>query len=167
MYLGNSANAVALTTQAQVANRTVIAPYVPAYDMTIDQVGISVSTLLAGANAKVVIFASDSNGRPTTLLRETANLSAAAAATVFASITPLAMTAGTKYWLGIRASGTFTLRTLAVAAIPSLSYTGVANPVAQTALIRTETFANPASDWVYASSQHSNALVPLILMRVS
>ncbi len=167
LFIPNNANATALGTQAQVANRTVIAPYVPAYNVTIDQLGISVSTLLASANAKCVIYDSDSNGRPTTILRETANISAAANATVFGSITSLTLTAGKTYWIGVRASGTFTLRTLAVGALPALDYTSAATPAARQTLILTETFANAAANWTYASSQHSNALMPLVLMRVA
>lgn len=166
-FVANSANATALGTQAQVANRTIIAPFVPAYAMTIDQLGVSVSTLLAGANAKAVIFASDSLGRPTTLLRETGNISAAANATVFAAITSLALSAGGTYWVGIRASGTFTLRTLAAGALPALSYSNAATPAASQTLIRTETFADAAGNWTYALGQHSTALMPLVLMRVA
>lgn len=166
-FVANSANATALGTQAQVANRTIIAPFVPAYAMTIDQLGVSVSTLLAGANAKAVIFASDSLGRPTTLLRETGNIDAATTGTRFAAITSFSFSAGGTYWIGIRASGTFTLRTLAVGALPALSYTNAATPVAQQTLIRTETFADAAGNWAYASSQHSNALMPLVLMRIA
>lgn len=167
LFQANAADAGALGTQAQVANRTVCAPFVPAYDITIDQLGVSVSTLLAGSNCKVVIYASDSNGRPSTVLRETANISAAAAATVFATITSLTLNAGTKYWIGVRSSGTQTLRTLNVSALPVLSYTNAATPVAQQTLILTETFANAAATWTYASSQHSNALMPLVLMRIA
>ncbi len=166
-FVANSANATALGTQAQVANRTIIAPFVPAYAMTIDQLGASVSTLLAGANAKAVIFASDSLGRPTTLLRETGNIDAATTGTRLAAITPFTFSAGGTYWIGIRASGTFTLRTLAAGALPALSYTNAATPAANQTLIRTETFASAATDWTYAAGQHSTALMPLVLMRVA
>ena len=166
-FVANSANATALGTQAQVANRTVIAPFVPAYNMAVDQLGVSISTLLAANNCKAVIYAADSNGRPATILRETANIDCATTGTKFASITSLTLTAGATYWIGIRASGTFTLRTLAVGALPALSYTNAATPVAQQVLIKTETFATAAGNWTYASSQHSNALMPLVLMRVA
>lgn len=167
VFVGNNQNATALGTQAQVANRTVIAPFVSAYDMTIDQLGISVSTLLASSNCKAVIYSSDSSGRPTTILRETANIGCATTGTKFSSITSLTLTAGTTYWIGVRSSGTQTLRTLAVGSLPALSYTNAATPVAQQVLIKTETFASAATDWTYASSQHSNTLCPLVLMRIA
>lgn len=167
LFVGNSANAAALGTQAQVANRTVIAPFVPAYSMSIGQLGISVSTLLAASNCKVVIYASDSNGRPSTILRETANIDCATTGTKLSTITTLALTSGATYWIGVRSSGTQTLRTLAVGALPALSITSAATPVAQQVLIKTETYASAATDWTYASSQHSNALCPLVLMRIA
>ncbi len=168
LFVPNAANATALGTQAQVADRTIIAPFVPAYGMTIDQLGISVSTLLAASNCKGVIFDTDANGRPTTLLRETANISSAANATVFSTaFTPLVLVAGKTYWIGVRASGIQTLRTLAVGALPALDYTNAATPAARQVLIRTETFATGATAWSYASSQHSTALMPLVLMRVA
>ena len=167
VFLANSSDCGALGTQAQVANRTVCAAFVPAYDLVIDQLGVSVSTLLAGANNKVVIYASDANGRPTTVIIESGNISAAATGTVFATIASTTLTAGVKYWIGVRSSGTQTLRTLNVSALPVLSYTNAATPVAQQTLILTETFANAAATWTYASSQHSNALMPLVLMRAA
>ena len=129
--------------------------------------GISVSTLLAASNCKVVIYASDSNGRPTTILRETGNIDCATTGTKLSTITALALTAGATYWIGVRSSGTQTLRTLAVGALPALSITSAATPVAQQVLIKTETYASAAANWTYASSQHSNALCPLVLMRIA
>lgn len=167
VFMSNSTDCGALGTQAQVANRTVCAPFVSPYDIVIDQLGVSVSTLLAGANCKVVIYNSDSNGRPSTVLIESGNISAAATGTVFATISSTTLVAGTKYWFGVRSSGTQTLRTLNVSALPVLSYTSAATPVAQQTLILTETFANAAATWTYASGQHSNALMPLVLMRAA
>ncbi len=167
LFIANSANATALGTQAQVANRTVIAPFVPAYATTIDQLGISISTLLAASNCKVVIYASDANGRPTTILRETANIDCTTTGTKFAAITSLALTAGATYWLGVRSSSTQTLRTIPAGGLPALTYSNAATPSAAQTLILTETFANAAANWTYASSQHSTVLMPLVLMRVA
>lgn len=166
-FIGNSMNATALGTQAQVANRTVIGLFIPAVSITIDQVGVSVSTLLAGATFKVVIYAADANGRPTTILRESGTIDAATNGTKFVAITSLTLTAGTRYWIGIRSSSTATLRTLGVGAAPALTFTNAATPVMESSLILTETYANASANWTYAASQHSNALVPLVLMRVA
>jgi hypothetical protein len=168
VFIANSANAIGLNAQAQVGNRTIIAPFVSSRALTIDQLGISVSAFVAGANFKCVVYSADADGRPAAILRETANISGDTPnATRFASITPLSLAAGATYWLGLRSSSTATVRTLGVGATAVLSYTNAATPVAQGALVATQTFADPAADWTYASGQHSNALVPLILMRAA
>jgi hypothetical protein len=166
-FIGNGLNATALGTQAQVANRTVIAPFSPCYDVTIDQLGCSISTGVASSNVKCIIYAADASGRPSTVLRETANIDSATTGTKFASITSLVLDADTKYWIGLRSSSTATVRTLGVGSAPAITYTSAATPAIESALILTETFANAAATWTYAASQHSNALVPLILMRVA
>jgi len=167
LFIANGSGALALGTQAQVANRTVIAPFIPSLTVTVDQLGVSISTLIASALFKVVIYAADANGRPSTILRETGTIDAGSTGTKFAGITSLTLSAGTRYWIGIRSSSTSTLRTLGLTSSPLLTYTNAATPVAQGALIKTETFASAATDWSYASGQHSNALVPLVLMRVA
>jgi hypothetical protein len=166
-FIGNGANATALGTQAQVANRTVIAPFSPCYDVTIDQLGCSISTGVASSNVKCIIYASDANGRPSTVLVETANIDAGSNATRFANISSTTLTAGTLYWVGLRSSSTATVRTLGVGSTYAVTYTSAATPAIESALILTETFANAAATWTYAASQHSNALVPLVLMRVA
>lgn len=167
LFIGNGTDQGALGTQNQVANRTVIAPFAPTRDVRIDQLGVSISTAVAGALFKAIIYNSDELGRPLTVLIESGNIDAASTGTKFATIAPVTLAAGKTYWIGIRSSSTATLRTLAVASSPVLAYTNAATPVAQGVLILTETFANAAAPWVYASGQHSNALVPLVLMRVA
>jgi hypothetical protein len=166
-FIANGQNGGALGTAAQVANRTVIVPYIPMRSVTIDQLGLSVSTFVASANLKCIIYASDANGRPSTVLRETANIDAGSNGTKFASITSLTLEAGTMYWIGLRSSSTATVRALSVGSVYPLTYTNAATPLIETTLILTETFANAAATWTYAASQHSNVAPPLILMRVA
>ncbi len=166
-FIGNGLNATAFGTQAQVSNRTVIGLFVPSRNVTIDQLGLSISTGVASATFKAVIYAADANGRPGEILRETATIDAATSATRFASITALSLEAGLAYWVGARSSSTATLRTLGVGSVPAVTYTNAATPAMESALIQTETYANAAANWSYAASQHSNALVPLVLMRVA
>ena len=166
VYIGPATSGAALGTTAQVANRNTIAPFCPAFGITIDQVAISVSTGVAGSLAKVVIYASDADGRPSAVLAESADISCATAATVTASLS-LTFTAGRIYWIGVRVNSTQTLRSLPAAAFPVLSYTNAASPVIQTVLAKTETYANAAATWTYAAGQHSNLTVPLVLMRVA
>jgi hypothetical protein len=167
LFITNALNATALSGQAHVANRNTISPFVPGRTITIDQVGLSVSTAVASALFKIVIYASDANGRPTTILRQTATLDGGTTGTRFATITPLELTAGTLYWIGVRSSSTATIRSLAAGAAPVLTLTTAATPILQSTLIATETFGSAAADWTYAGTQHSNVLAPLILMRLA
>lgn len=166
-FLANATNASALSAVAQVADRVTIAPFVPRHAMTIDQLGCSISTLLAASSVKLVLYDSDAQGRPTTILRETATIDSATTGTKFASIASFTFAAGKVYWLGLRASATQSVRTVSSAATPVLAATNAATPVLQTTLTKTETYANAAANWTYANSQLSNLSPPLILMRVA
>jgi hypothetical protein len=167
-FVANSANATALSTAAQVANRMVIAPFVAAYTMNIDQLGVSISTLLASSFAKCVVYAADSTtGRPTTVLRETGDIDCSTTGTKFADITSLTLTAGLTYWIGVRTSSTFTLRTLGGGALPALDYTNAATPAPRQTFSRTLTYATAADTWTYSTSHHSTVPMPLVLMRLA
>lgn len=168
VFLSNGPLANTLSTAAQVADRVTIAPFVVRHAITIDQLGCSISTIVAGATVKLVIYDSDAQGRPTTILRETAAIDAnSTAATRFAAIAALTLQPGKIYWLGLRSSSTATIRTVNAAAAFVLSSTNAATPVQQTSLTKTETYATAAANWTYAAAQHSNLGPPLILMRVA
>ena len=167
LFISPAANGGAIGTVAQAADRNTIAPFVFANDTTIDQVAISVSTLVSPSNAKVVVYNSTGTGRPNALLAESAGIDCSTTGT---KTTALSVTflAGIVYWIGVRASSTQTLRSFTAATMPVLSYTTAATPVAQCTLVKTETYANPAaSPWGYSSAHHSNLTVPLVLMRVA
>lgn len=167
VIIGPATSGAALGTVAQVANRNTIAPFVAAFDLTIDQVGISVSTGVAGSTAKVVIYNADADGRPTTVVAESGTIDCATSSTTLFTALNVSFVAGRIYWIGVRSSANQTLRSLPAAAFPVLSYTSAATPVIQTTLAKTETYGNAASTWTYLSTHHSNLTVPLVLMRVA
>lgn len=166
VFIGPATSGVALGTVAQAANRNTVAPFCPAIDTAIDQVGISVSTAVASSLAKVVIYSSDANGRPGDLVAESGNIDCSTTGTKFVSLS-VSFVAGRVYWIGVRSSSTQTLRSLPAAAFPVISYTNAATPLIQTVLLKSETYANAAASWGYSSAHHSNQTVPLVLMRVA
>jgi hypothetical protein len=168
-WVTNAWNNTAFGTQAQVAGRAVLSPFLSSHDLTIDQVAVSVSTAVAGALFKVVIHAADADGRPGAVLAESPTLDAATTGTkTVALAASLSLSKGTLYWIGVRSSSTATLRCLNVGASPQLTASTAATPVGTTTIIRAgEVFANAAADWTFANSQLSNALAPLVLMRVA
>jgi hypothetical protein len=166
VFIANAKTGVANTTQVGAVDAERISPWLCPYNINIDQLGVSVSTLLAGSNLKVTIYNSDDNGRPSTLVAESANISGAATGTFFATVS-VSLQKGKLYWIGVRYSGTVTIRAVAQAGSTLLSVTNAATPALQPTLIRTLAFATPATTWVYASSQHNTAFTPLVLMRVA
>lgn len=165
-WLGNSVNTTTLITTAGVANRMEIGPWVSPFDVTIDQVGLLCSTAVAAALGKVVIYASDTNGRPSTLLLESGTLDFSTIG--FKSIAAsLSMTKGTLYWVGVRYSSTATVNAHQPYCSPVIGYLATPTTAANKMLRRTLTFATGATTpWGYLVSEEVAANVPAVFMRV-
>ena len=67
-YYDNSFQGTASSTLAGVAGRIDLAPYYTSVPLTIDQIGVAVSTAVASAVGRVCIYSSDANGWPDSLL---------------------------------------------------------------------------------------------------
>lgn len=68
------AGGAATGTLAGAANRMNLFPFIPRDDITLDRLAVNVTTLIAGALGKIVVYSSDATGRPGPLLLETADL---------------------------------------------------------------------------------------------
>lgn len=155
-------------TLAGAANRVDIYPYVPGADITIDRLLVNCTTAVASSQIKIVIYGSDSNGRPDALLYETAALSTATTGQKFEDISPLSLLKGRTYWFGIRHSSTATLSSWAVAATPDINGGTAISTSARKILRRTLTFATAATDpWGFVSSEISSAAATAIWMRIT
>jgi hypothetical protein len=90
------------------ANLIYLNPLIPNKSITYNTIRFNVSTLVAGVNARILIY-SDLNGLPNTKLYESADLSCATTGIKSVSVTGT-FNAGTIYWIGFYASGqpTFT-----------------------------------------------------------
>lgn len=166
-YLSNSTGPT-LGTQAGVANRITISPVLFPWDTGIDQVGISVSTQVASALVRVVIYNADpSTGRPTTLRAVSGIFDCSTAGTKTLSLNT-AFEKGKVYWIGTWSSSTATLRS---STVPNcyLSWTSASSPARESSLIRTETFSDTLdpSEWAYDGVQHNNAAPHFVLLRIS
>lgn len=141
-YISQAITASALSTIAAAANRLDYFPFIPAKNLTINELAIEVSTLLAGGQGRLGIYNSNANGNPSTKLVEGAAVFTTDATGVKTlAISNTVLKAGTVYWLAVLSSGTFTLRGVPVAALQSLGHTATANAV-YTILRATSTFAN-------------------------
>ena len=61
-------------TLAGAPDRVDLFPFIPRCDLTIDRLSVNVTAAVAAALGKIVVYAADDAGRPTTLLLETATL---------------------------------------------------------------------------------------------
>jgi hypothetical protein len=87
-----------VTTTTASSQQLVFYPFIPANNVTINQIVIEVSTAVAGSTGSLTIY-SDVNGRPNTRTFQSASI--ATSTTGYKTITTTqTFTAGTTYWIG-------------------------------------------------------------------
>ena len=152
-------------TLAGVADRIDLFPFTARDDTPITGLALNVTTLVASALGKIVIYDEDANGRPNNLLLETGtiDLGTAGVRPIAASLT---LRRGKTYWLGVRHSSTATLSTWPATATPDIN--GGAPTTTQRRIARrTLTFATGAgSTWGWLSSEITNAAATAIWLKV-
>ncbi len=163
--LAGCITALATVTLAGVANRMDLAAFVPLVDLPVIGVGINVTTAVASALSKIVMYDSDSLGRPNALLLETADLDCATIGPKPVSCS-LTLRRGRTYWRGTRVSSTATLSTVAAGSQAYLPI-GAISTSAQTMLRRTLTYGTGAPNpWGYVSSEVSGQNPPAVWLGV-
>ncbi len=158
-------NASALSTVAGAANRLDFIPFIPSKNLTLNEIAIEVTTLLAASQAHVGIY-SDLNGSPNARLAGTTTpLDCATTGFKTFALSNLTMTAGQTYWLAVLTSSTQTLRAIPVAALLP-----IAAPASGTAIstVRraTSTFASGLPATAPATTPTS-AVAPYARLRAS
>lgn len=166
--LGGIDVALAPTTLAGAANRADLSPWTPRRTVTFNQLGVVVTTGVASAQVKVLVYASDANGWPSTLLFGGTALSAATTNTfVFDSAGLPTFTAGTTYWIGVLSSSTATVRAHALGAVQAIGGVGTtATTATYGSVVRRSglTFATPPNPWGFDVTQITNNVAPPALV---
>ena len=167
-YYDNSFQGTASSVLAGAANRIDLAPYYTSTTFTMDRVGVAVSTAVAAALGRVVIYSSDTDGWPDTLLFESADLNLSTTGMKEDTVS-MQLLSGVQYWVGVRHSSTAALRTINVSSAVNLGLTSSAASNYATVLRRALTFATPAtSPWSFANSdRRANTTPPSVRMRVA
>ncbi len=149
---GIDKNNFTMSAVTVAADRMELVPFITPIDLVIDQVGLVVTA--TGGDAKVIVYASDSNGWPSTLIKETGNLSMGTAAPTFVGEAwSYTFTANTKYWVGFRSSAGGQLRSLTGTWMPYLGRESATSNATFGALRRTLAFGTAApSTWSFTSS---------------
>lgn len=155
-------------TLAGAANRFTLSPYYSSNHLVIDQIGVLVSTAVASALGKIVIYENGLDNWPDTLLFESSNLDFSTTGFKSQALS-FTFDADRQYWLGIRESSTATLRTISVASAVNLGVAGATGTSYYTVLRRTITFANPApTNWAFVKTDLvANTTPPSIRMRAA
>jgi len=167
-YLIAQMVADSLTTNTQVANRMVFAPFIPGKDYTVNAMGISVTGSASGALARAGIYASDSNGRPTgSPLVTTIDLNCAISGIRLDQTISFNLTAGTFYYLAVHPSSTPTLRAMGRNSMRTLfiDINTILPDVGWT--LSNQTFASGMPDVTSATFTPYDASVPIVYLRVT
>ncbi len=153
-----------LGTLVGAANRIDLYPFIPRGDIIIDQVALSVATAVATAQGKILIYAANGSGQPTTRLFESAALDFSTVGFKTATVT-LTLRKGLTYWIGVRHSSTATLTAYAVSATPDLTTADLTTQTRKL-LRRTVTFATAAPDpWGFVNTETANAVASAVWFR--
>ena len=167
-YYDQSLFAVGLTTLAGAAGRIDLVPWVPWYDQTVDRLGVNVTTAVAGALGRVVIYGANANDEPDSLLLlPGADLSLAAVAFVEHAQTFI-FRRNTLYYIGFIHSSTATISGIQGYCLPNFGFSGNTSTSPGSVIRQTVTYPNaPANFGFIASSHFSASSGPSIKMRAA
>ncbi|NBZ88132.1 DUF2793 domain-containing protein [Stagnihabitans tardus] len=155
----------AATTSAGAAGRIELFPFAPRTDHFATGLAINVTTGVAAALAKFVIYDSDQFSRPGSLVYESGdmNLATTGVKTVTISLT---FRQNRTYWIGARHPSTATISVWNINATPDLNG-GAPVASARKTPRRTLAYATPATTtWGWNSGEISNGLPPAIWLKV-
>lgn len=167
ILLSGGAGGAAAATLAGAANRIDLYPYVPKYDISLNQLLINCTTAVAAAQAKLLVYASDANARADALILETGTLDLSTTGQKTATVS-LTLKKGEVYWFGIRHSSTATVSSWATTSTPDINGGTAISTSARKVLRRTLTFATAApSSWGHVSSEINPGPATAIWARVA
>jgi hypothetical protein len=155
-FYDQSTGSVGSSTLASATNRLTVMPFAVWKDLTIDQIGIAISSGASG-NANIVIYASDpTTGWPTSRIYVSGNISTAAIG--YASVNyDYTFRKGMRYWIGVHTSAAPTLRSIPLSNLQNLGLSGSTGTTYFSVLRQTVTFGSSPATWTFASTQLTSA----------
>ena len=168
-------NALAATTGAGAVGRLEFQQFIPANNVTFDQMGCEVSTLFAGGRFVLGIY-SDNAGAPSQLLTQVVSeLTADATGFKSAALAPLGigqptapitLSKNTRYWFAIWSSGTQTYRALATGAMAPVG-TAFSNSTSHETMLRATQTYSSTMPVIAPAATATSAVSPFIKARVA
>lgn len=169
-YYDGSFHGSSPSTSAGVANRIDLGIFYTSTPLRIDQIGVAISTGVAGALGRVVIYGANASGWPDAKLYESpTNLDFSATGYIFNSL-DFTFQSGTIYWLGLLSSSTATYRTIPTGNLPNFGLSSSSGTSYFTVIRRTvAAFANPLpNNWGFLSNELvGNTAIPSIRFRAA
>ena len=166
-YINQSFNGQDMTNVSTTANNIKLTPFYVGWDTTIDQVGVW-QTSSGSQNLRALIYSSDSNGLPSTLLFESSTLATSGSGGYLASAS-FTFTANTRYWIGTHGNGTETFRGLSDTNLKPLGVgTGLnTSAVCDHLTSSSYTFGSPPATWAFNTNQLGTGGVISIGLRIA
>jgi hypothetical protein len=159
-YYDNSLHPAAPSALTGAANQFDLSPFYSSTDLPIDRIGCVVSTGVAGALFKILIYGSNAAGWPDAKLYESADLSAATAA-FSEAVLNFTFLANTRYWIGIGKSSTASFRALPLTNCPNLGLLSNSAASYATILRRNLTYASSApASWAFVNADRAANILP-------
>lgn len=164
--------ALAPTTLAGAANRGDLSPWLCSRTITPAGIGVVVTTGVAGASLRVLVYSSDASGWPDALLWDSGSLTATTSTQYREGTASVpTFTKGVLYWLGVLHSSTATVRAHALGSAMQIGGVGATATTGNFGSIvrRTGlTFASPPNPWGFSASQITNNVAPpMVLARAA
>jgi len=156
--------ALAPTALAGAGGRGDLSPWLCTRTITPAALGLQVTTGVTSAQVRILVYASDASGWPTTRLWDSGALDAGTSSTYRESTVGVpTFTKGVLYWLGILSSSTAAVRCVPLGAAVRIGGIGAtATTATYGSVVRRTglTFAAPPDPWGFAATQITNGIVP-------
>lgn len=149
---GSSPSASAGSSGAGVADRIALSPCRHAVSYTPASLAVRVTTGVALAQGRILLYVSDADGLPSALAFVSPALDFSAVATITTPFTSV-ISAGVQYWAGVWHSSTASIVTMSATTAPHIE-SATSDSTQTTSLVQSVAFAGAAPDpWVYNVSQ--------------
>lgn len=155
----------AFTTLTGAAGRIDLGPFAPTDSFLCDELSVNVTTLIAAAQGKILVYEADGLGYPTALLHESSALDFGSTGAKTSAVN-IAFTKGRMYWAGLWHSSTAIVRGTPIASCMSLGVLANTAAAPTTLLRRTLAFGSAPNPWVYTSTELTGGSLATVFFRV-
>ena len=164
-FFTQQTNATALSTIVGSANRLDFIPFIPARSISLNQLAIEITTLIASAQVRLGVYSSTVGNLPDAILAQSGSvLDAGTTGLKTSDVTSIILNAGELYWLAVHSSSTATFRGVAVAALLPINLTSATNTTI-TCRRMTQTFASGLP--TTPTTTQTSTILPWFRMRVT